>query len=136
MANDLNKVIIIGRLTADPELKQTPNGVSVISASIAVNEKFKDKENCNFFNCVFWNKSAEILKQYCAKGAQLAITGRLQQRRWDDKDGSKRSTVEIVVDSFQMLGGKKDNNRNDDDINHAQTYPADGYVVSNDDIPF
>lgn len=107
MASDLNKVILIGRLTRDPETRTTQGGTSVCSFSIANNRTYttggEKKEQVSFFNCVAWGKPSEIIAEYMRKGQQIAVEGRLQQRSYDDKDGNKRSVVEIVVDNFQFL---------------------------------
>lgn len=108
--SDMNRVIVIGRLTREPELRHTGGGAAVASFSIAVNRTYKTndgekKEEVSFFNCVAWSKTAELVSQYCQKGKQVAIEGRLQQRSWEGKDGGKNSTVEIVVDTIQFLGG-------------------------------
>jgi single-strand DNA-binding protein len=107
MASDLNKVILVGRLTRDPELKYTQGGTSVCSFSIANNRTYvtagEKKEQVSFFNCVAWAKTGEVIAEYCKKGKRIGIEGRLQQRSWDDQEGKKRQTVEIVVDNFQFL---------------------------------
>lgn len=101
--NDINNITIIGRLTRDPELRHTQNGTSVTSFSIAVNSKYNDKEQTSFFNCVAWSKTGEIVAQYSGKGQRIGISGRLQQRTWEDKQGNKQSTVEIIAGSVQLL---------------------------------
>lgn len=143
MANDINRVTLIGRLTADPVQKQTPNGVSVCSVGLAVNEKFKDNENVHFFNLVFWQKSSEILCQYAEKGQQIAVDGRLQQRRWQDRDGNNRSMIEVVVQAFEFLAkpsGKNGQQSGQDNGNYNAgdyTYPAEpSETFSDDEIPF
>ncbi len=107
MANDLNRSILIGRLTRDPELRYTPGGTSVCSFSIANNRTYvtagEKREQVSFFNCVAWAKTGEVIAEYCKKGQRIGIEGRLQQRSWDDQEGKKRQTVEIVVDNFQFL---------------------------------
>jgi single-strand DNA-binding protein len=109
--SDLNKVIQIGRLTKDPELRYTQGGASVANFSIAVNRTFtvegNKKEEVNYFNCICWGKAGEIITQYCKKGNRIGIEGRLQQRSWDDQNGNKRYSVEIVVENFQFLTPKK-----------------------------
>lgn len=110
MANDLNKVMIIGRLTRDPELANTMAGKSYCKLSIANGSSYKTeagekKEETSFFNCIAWGRQAEIINQYCKKGKQVAIEGRLQQQTWQDQQtGQNRSTVNIVIDRLQMLG--------------------------------
>ena len=108
--SDLNRIMLIGRLTKEPELKKTPNGTAVCSFSIANNKTWKKdgekKEEVSFFNCVAWAKTGEIIAQYVKKGQRIAIEGRLQQRSWQTDAGEKRYAVEVVVDNFQFLESK------------------------------
>ena len=117
MSNDINKVILIGRLTREPELKYIPSGTAIANFSLASNKSFtqngEKKESTSFFNCIAWGKLGEIMAQYCKKGHRIGIEGKLQQRSWEDKDGNKRSVVEIVVDNFQVLDSKKDDDSGD-----------------------
>jgi single-strand DNA-binding protein len=105
---DINRVIIIGRLTRDCETKFTQSGQAVCKFSIAVNRKRKVgdqwEDEANFFDAVLWGRQAESLNQYLVKGKQVAIDGELRQDRWE-QDGQKRSRVEIVVGSIELLGG-------------------------------
>ena len=145
MANDLNKVIIIGRLTKDPELKHIPSGTAVASFSIASNRSYvvntEKKEEVSFFNCIAWSKLGELVAQYSKKGHRICVDGRLQQRSWEDQTGVKRSTVEIVADNVQFLT-PKDYSGADVQIDAANPYPtsapfeADNNPFSDDDIPF
>ena len=100
---NINKVVVIGRLTADPEIKFTPSGKGVCSFSLAVS-KFK-KDETSFFNVVAWDKTAEYVSTYLKKGNLIAVEGRLDQRTWE-KDGAKRSTVEIIAEKIQGLEKK------------------------------
>lgn len=107
---DLNKVMIIGRLTKDAELRYTPQGTAVTTLSIANNKKVKrDNEwvqEAYYFDCTMFGKSGENLNKYLKKGKQVAIEGELQQDRWNDKDtGARRSKVKINVNLLQLLGG-------------------------------
>ncbi len=108
MAGDLNRVTLIGRLTRDPELRQTNSGGAYCRFSIANNRSYtvngEKREEVSYIDCVVWGRQAEILNQYCRKGKQVAIDGRLQQRSWDGQDGKKQSRIDVVVDSFQLLG--------------------------------
>ncbi len=108
MVWDINHVVLVGRLTKDPELTYTQSGAAVCRFSIAVNRSSgssSDSENStNFFNVVAWNKTAEICNEYLSKGRQVGIDGRLQQRRWEGQDGVKRNTVEIVANNVQFFG--------------------------------
>jgi single-strand DNA-binding protein len=108
MAN-FNKVLLIGNLTKDPELRYTPQGVAVVNLRMAVNRKFKDKnqewkdEVC-FITAVAWDKQAETCNQYLRKGSPLFVEGRLQSRSWEDNAGQKRSVVEVRAERVQFLG--------------------------------
>lgn len=108
MANDLNRVTLIGRLTRDPEVKSI-SGTSVANFTLATNRTYtvngEKREETHFFDCDIWGKLADILKQYANKGKQIAIEGRLQQSVWDAPDGKKNSKVRIRVENFQLLGG-------------------------------
>jgi single-strand DNA-binding protein len=110
MANDINRVFLIGRLTKDPDLRYTQGGTSVASFSIANNRTYTSqnerKEAVSYFNCIAWGKSGEVIAQYCKKGQRIGIEGRLQQRSWQDSSGQKRNTVEVVVENFQFLDAK------------------------------
>lgn len=111
MANlNLNKVILGGRLTSDPELKETQSGVSVCSFSIAVNRKVaKDQEQkADFINCTAWRNTAEFIHRYFRKGSSLCIVGNIQTRSWDDKNGNKRYATEVVVDEAMFVDSKND----------------------------
>ena len=100
--SNLNKVFLLGNLTRDPELRQTANGASVCSFSIAVNEGFGDKKKVNFFNVQAWQKTAEACAKYLAKGRPVLVEGRLQNRSYE-KDGQKRTITEIVAENVQFL---------------------------------
>lgn len=107
----LNKVMLIGNLGKDPELRYTTSGQAVASFSLATSEKFKNKsgeseERTEWHRVTLWGKLAEIAGEYLSKGKTIYIEGRLQTREWADRDGNKRYTTEIVGDRMQMLGGK------------------------------
>jgi single-strand DNA-binding protein len=105
---DINRVVLVGRLTRDAEMKFTPGGQAVSKLSIAVNRNRKVgdqwEEAASFFDATLWGRSAESLNQYLVKGKQIAIDGELKQDRWE-QDGQKRSKIEIVVTNIQLLGG-------------------------------
>lgn len=107
----LNKVMLIGNLGRDPEVRYTPGGTAVASFPLATSEKFKNKngefeEKTEWHNVVLWGRQAEIAGEYLAKGRTVFIEGRLQTRKWQDKDGRDRWTTEVVGERMQMLGGK------------------------------
>ena len=109
---DLNKVMIIGRLTRDPELRSTASGINVCQIGVATSYVYTNQqtgqkvENTEFHNVVLWRKLGEIANQYLKKGSQIYIEGRLQTRSWDAQDGQKKYRTEIVADNMIMLGGK------------------------------
>jgi single-strand DNA-binding protein len=105
----LNKVLLIGNLTKDPELRYTPNGTAVANLRIAVNRKFKDrtgelKEDTCFVTVTAWDKQAEICNQYLQKGRPIFVEGILQSRSWDTPDGQKRSTIDVRAERIQFMG--------------------------------
>lgn len=111
MANfNLNKSIIGGRLTADPELKQTASGISACTFTVAVNRKYsKDgQQEADFFNCQAWRQTAEFVCKYFKKGSSICVAGAIQTRSWTDKDGQKRYATEIVADDVLFVDGKND----------------------------
>lgn len=128
---NLNKVILGGRLTSDPELKQTPQGVSVTSFNIAVNRKaVKDKETqADFITIVAWRNTAEFICKYFKKGASICISGSVQTRSWTDQQNNKRYATEIIADEAYFVDGKSD----------AQTptqAPQFEDVAPDEDLPF
>lgn len=109
--SDINNITLIGRMVKDAELRTTQSGTSVVSFSVAVGKTYmqngEKKEQTSFFNCTAWGTIGEAIAQYCKKGHRVGITGELQQRTWDDQNGNKRSSVEIVVRGFQFLQPKR-----------------------------
>jgi single-strand DNA-binding protein len=138
MASDLNRVILIGRLTRDPEIRYTPAGTAVASFSLANGKTYvvsgEKKEQVSYFDCIAWSNLGEIITEYCKKGHRIAIEGRLQQSRWDDQDGKKRSKVEVVVENFQFLEGKKDG-ENNTGLGEEVNIPREENPFSDDDVP-
>lgn len=111
MAKGFNKVILMGNLTRDIEVRTTPGGQSVANFSLAVSRSWKgndgsQQEAVGYFDCVAWGKAGEIMAQYLNKGSAVLVSGRLDQRSWEDKEsGQKRSKVEVVVEDFNFVGG-------------------------------
>lgn len=133
-----SKAIITGNLTRDPELRTTPNGASVCSFSVAVNRTYRDsngeqKEDVSFIDCSAWGKLGEMINQYAKKGTGVLVSGRLDQRSWEDKNGGgKRSRVEIVVEDFNFTGAaNRDGGSSYDGGSNQESAPAD----IPDDIP-
>src|SRR3989442_5674767 len=116
MAGSVNKVILIGRLGKDPEVKYTASGAPVAKFSLATDEVFKDRSGeqqrrTEWHNIVAWNKLAEICGEYLTKGKQVYIEGSIQSRQWEDQSGNKRTSYEIVARQMTMLGSKSDSER-------------------------
>lgn len=129
----MNKVFLIGRLTADAELRTTTSGKSVTTFSLAVNDGFGEKQKAYFFNVVVWGKGAEAVANYTHKGSKVAVTGKLTSRSYDDKNGNKRTAIEVVAD---MMGGVEFlDSKNSNQGNGDYTYRS-GQDVSEEEIPF
>ena len=119
----VNKVELIGRLTHDVEMRQTPNGVSLARFSIAVTRRFKNSNgeyDADFINCVAWRQTGEFIAKHFQKGGMIAVVGSIQSRSWDGNDGKKQYATEVVVDEVYFTGAKKQNNNN-----QQQTPPQD-----------
>ena len=141
--SDINKIIIIGRLTKDPELKYTQSGTSIASFSIANNKTWMQdgakKDQTSFFNCTSWGKQGETIAKYFKKGSRIALEGRLQQRSWDGSDGKKHYAVDIVVENFNFLDSKKSEGGQDNIPREPPTttnYESDNPFSDEDSIPF
>jgi len=112
VAKGFNKVILLGNLTRDPETRTTPNGQSVTSFSLAVNRTWRNangenQESVSYIDCVAWGKAGEIIAQYVSRGRALLVSGRLEQRSWEDKEsGQKRSKVEVIVEDFNFIDSR------------------------------
>ena len=141
--SSINKVILVGRLGADPELRYTQGGDAVATLSVATSEKWKDKqtgeqkESTEWHRCVLWRRLAEIAQQYLAKGALVYLEGQLKTRKWQDKDGQDRYTTEVQVREMKMLGGKGDSHADEGRQGHSagsQSPPVD--FDNDNDIPF
>lgn len=139
MANDLNNVVLIGRMTKDAEYK-TVGQTSLANFSIANNRTYVDntgtrKDLVNYFECTVWGKLAEVLKQYGGKGKQLMVEGRLEQSTWDAPDGKKMSKVKIRVENFQLLGGRSDSGSSSSTDTNKMTSHPDPFPSDIDEIP-
>ena len=108
----MNKVILMGRLTRDVEMRQTPNGVSLARFSIAVTRRFKNSNgeyDADFINCIAWRKTGEFIARYFQKGSMMAVVGSIQTRSWDGNDGKKQYATEVIVDEAYFTGSKSEN---------------------------
>lgn len=110
--SNFNKVILLGNLTRDVELRHTQGGTAVAKFGMAINRKWsqqgEQKESTCFVDLVAWGKTAELIAQYVKKGSQLFVEGRLEFQSWEGRDGGKRSKLEVVVENFQFVGGRKE----------------------------
>ena len=138
----INRVVLVGRITKDPELRKTQSGTSVVSFTIACNRRVPSQgQDADFINCVAWNKTADFMTQYVKKGALLGLEGRIQTRSYDDKDGKRVYVTEVVADSVQFLESKK---QAENGGNEAYTAPVMqnnecgdyGAEIETDDLPF
>jgi single-strand DNA-binding protein len=158
----VNKVILVGRLGRDPETRFTSGGQAVANFSVATDETYKDRngerqKRTEWHKIVVWGKQAEIAQQYLKKGSLIFIEGRIQSREWQDKEGQKRTSFEIVATNFRMLGGRGDGmaagagagggsaarggSAGGDDFGHEpgpseEFGPSSGPEISDEDIPF
>ncbi len=144
----LNNAVIMGRLVADPELRTTPNGISVTSFAVAVDRRFNrqgEERQADFIDVVAWRQSADFVCKYFRKGSMIAIQGSIQTRMYEDKNGNKRKAVEIVADNVSFCGSKADGGsapfaREDSYAQPAPSYSTadegDFKEIPEDDLPF
>ena len=136
----LNHIVIMGRLTKDPELRRTGNGTAVTSFTLAVDRDFgKEEKETDFIDCVAWRQTGEFVSKYFAKGRMAVVSGRLQIRSWTDKDGNKRRQAEIVADNVYFGDSKpNENSEYTGFVKNDVAAPQDFAVLENDDaqLPF
>ena len=150
MASNINRVVLVGNLTRDPELRHTPSGTAVCKLRIAVNTRQKDStsgewgDKPNYFDVTVWGNQGENCAQFLAKGRPVGIDGRLDWREWDAQDGTKRQAVEIIADNVQFLGSRDGGGGGGEGGGGNQFVPAAAAAAENadfatqadDDIPF
>jgi len=147
----MNRTVLVGRLTKDPDLRYTSNGTATASFTVAVNRNFKNasgEREADFINCVAWRKAAETLSNFVKKGSQIAVDGRLQTRSYDNQQGQRVFVTELVVENFTFLDSKKEDGNqssykqkesysqpkeNKDPFERGNGQPID---ISDDDLPF
>lgn len=117
----MNKVILMGRLTRDPEMRQTPNGITVCSFSIAVNRRFakEGQQQADFINCTAWRQQAEFICKYFQKGSMIAVVGQLQSRSWENQEGKRQYSTEVMVDEVYFTGSKNETHTSGSDYGQA-----------------
>jgi len=146
--SSLNKAILIGHLGRDPEIRSTPDGTPVANFSLATSESWTDRsgtrqERTEWHNIVAWRKLADLCKRYLTKGRQVYVEGRIQTREWDDRDGNKRRTTEIVANQIVFLGSRAESTEvtgAEHEVQHSpdpqpQARPPE-VEITDDDIPF
>lgn len=139
----INRINLVGRLTRDWDMRFTPSGIAVANGGIAVNRPFKNQHGENeadFFNCVVWRKQAENAAQYTGKGSLVAIDGRLQSRRYENREGRNVTVIEVVAESVQFLdqrqqGQKKESNQSNDVADNLYG-GGESIDISDEDLPF
>ena len=144
MARGINKVIIVGNLGADPDSRAMPSGNAVTNNSVATSESWNDRdtgekqEKTEWHRVVFFNRLAEIAAQYLKKGSQVYVEGKLQTRKWEDKEGNERWTTEVVANQMQMLGDRMSNDMSNDNASSSQSSSDNDFSTDefDDDIPF
>ena len=135
----MNKVILMGRLTKDVEIRQTPNNISVARFTIAVNRRFvKDGgQQADFINCIAWRKTGEFISRYFQKGSMIAVVGSIQTRSWDGNDGKKQYATEVIVDEAYFTGSKSENSTggkfSDSELNDLNSQYGDDFATIGDD---
>lgn len=135
----LNRVVLIGRLTKDPELRYTPNGIAVASFTLAVERSYKNaqgEKETDFIPCVVYRQLAELVANYLAKGKLAAVDGRLQVRTYQAQDGQKRWVYEVIAEDVRFLSPKDSNERSGASADHGGIGPYGQEVSLDDDIPF
>ena len=118
----INRVVLVGRMTRDPELRRTPQGDAVTSFTLAVNRNFTSRDGqqqADFINCVVWRKPAENVERYCSKGSLVGVEGRIQTRSYDNTQGQKVYVVEVICDSVQFLETRAQRERNQSSMNQG-----------------
>jgi single-strand DNA-binding protein len=140
MARDLNKVMVIGRLGRDPEMRYTPSGKPVTTFSVASGRTWTTSSNqkrseTEWFNIVAWGGLAEICNQYLEKGMRVYVEGRLQTRRWEDASGAKKSTTEVVASEMIMLSQRQKRSTDENNIDYEEDYGSD-FGEDEEEFPF
>lgn len=125
----MNKVILMGRLTKDPEIRYTQNNTPVCSFTLAVDRRFSKDKQADFISCQAWQKTAEFISKYFQKGSMIAVVGRIQTRTWEDSEGKKRYITEVIVDEAYFTGSKSKTETD----KATDTWPPD---YEDDDLPF
>lgn len=146
MSQSINNVVLVGRLTRDPELRTTGNGTSVTTFTLAVDRQYGKDKQADFISCVAWRKTAELVAQYTDKGHMVGVQGRIQTRSYDDRDGKRVYVTEVVADTVQFIGshngqqGQQEStgwsSQPQPDAGKSSPFSGSTPEVSSDDLPF
>ena len=143
MAGSVNKVFLMGNLTRDVELKQTPSNQAVASIGIATNRRYRtrdgeDREETTFVDCEAWGRTAEVMSQYLCKGRPVFIEGRLKLDEWEDREGNKRSKLRVVIDNFQFVDSRGGGGTGSSSGGRQAAAPVSGghEPINEEEIPF
>lgn len=144
----INNVVLVGRLTKDPDLRYTANGTGVATFTLAVNRNFTNQDGnreADFINCVIWRKSAETLANYARKGTLLGVTGRIQTRNYENQQGQRVYVTEVAAEGFQLLESRNTNEQRQNDDTRQKTndnssdsdpFSGSSIDIGDDDLPF
>lgn len=136
----MNKVILVGRMVRDPELKVTPSGTNVVSFTVACDRRYVkegEERQADFISCVAWNKTAEFINRYFSKGVRIALSGRIQTRSWEDDSGNRRYATEVIAEEVEFCQSKNEGNGQVVPKSAAPSADIDGFIPADDeDLPF
>lgn len=135
----MNKVQLIGRLTKDPELRYSKNNIAVANYSIAVNDGYGEKQQTQFINISTWGKSGEFVSKYFKKGQSIGIVGRLNSNNYEDKNGNKRYSLEVITEDIEFIGDKKEEKIQQEEVLVPNNYKSDyenTLTIDDDILPF
>ena len=134
----LNRIVLIGRITKEVEKQVTPSGVSVLNTTIAVDRDYKqgNEKITDFIDLVLWRHNADYIEKYASKGAQIAVEGKMQSRKWQDKEGNNRTSWEVQVDNVQIVNSKRDGASQSGSYQTPQIPNFEGVSPDDSDLPF
>ncbi|HHT92079.1 MAG TPA: single-stranded DNA-binding protein [Clostridiaceae bacterium] len=141
----MNKVVLIGRLTKDPELRYTPSNIPVCRITLAVDRRYRSEnqqQTADFINCVAWRSTAEFISKYFTKGSRIAVAGRIETSSWEDQEGKRRYSTDVVIDEVEFADSKRHDGPTNDNMPgygaESQPQQAGFFVLDEDDgdIPF
>ena len=135
----MNRVVLVGRLTKDPELRYTKNNIAVANYSIAVNDGYGEKQQTQFINISTWGKSGEFVSKYFKKGQSIGIVGRLNSNNYEDKNGNKRYSLEVITEDIEFIGDKKEEKIQQEEVLVPNNYTSDyetTLTIDDEDLPW